>query len=404
MVAEFKPDAIVTLIVYGLVSFWTKRRWIGLIAAVLYTIHFSFWEVPTRVSASDYAFWAIFYLMTLAMFSLYLERRLRRYYLAAVVFYFVLAFGHDFTLSMPLVLLAYHLTLGRGNKSVREMVRSELKYHVPFWIIWGIHVSIQVYYVIQGTSEAIYSTAGYSPGIHMIGNFNFLISLIIPNIPGYDLVMQHLGSNFEAVVGYATIILTLAFHVVAIYVFWKGTALARFSVAFMYLTFLQYTPWHGAYAGVPRYLYLPSIGFSILITLFLVRLYEWLAKRRVLVAAVVTSTLFMLLVIGNISVVQVWSQYHISSSQFRRTFATQLTADYSNVTADSLIFMGIPDDHLSDVENECWLVLPKVPRCKSFVSGEYSVDDLLSLVGTGKTVYVLKARNDGSFTQIYPTS
>ena len=121
---------IVTYIFYQLVGFWTQRRSIAFLAALLFAIKFSYYEVVTSVSASDYSLWAIFYLATLALFALYLRQRLVLVYLSSVGAYILLAFAHDFTLSMPLVLLAYHLTVGRGSRPIRSIGWSDIRLHV----------------------------------------------------------------------------------------------------------------------------------------------------------------------------------------------------------------------------------------------------------------------------------
>lgn len=396
--------AIVTIIVYRLVEFWTHQRPTAFLAALLFATKFSYFEVVTSISASDYSFWTIFYVLGLALFAVYLKKRALPWYLASVGICTILTFAHDYALTMPLVLLAYHLTVGRGSQKIRSLDWSELRLHVPFWILWGLHVSINLIYVFQGTSEAIYSVQGYGPGLHQITNLFYLIFLLIPNVHApliYNfLTFLHVTSSQIEVIWLFSIGLAIVCHLLAIICFWKGLPLLKLALALTYLPFLPYTLWQGDNAGAFRYLYLPSIGFSMLLALLFMRLHDHLRRKEGRGFGLVVPGLVTLLLIANLIVIQIWVQQHIGNSLLRRAFVTQLAADFQDIESGSWIYIEVPQAKYTDLKASCVLVFQQPVNCLAFVNGEISFEVVTK--GAHKTqVYWLQATPKG-FNQLYP--
>ena len=403
--ASLFQHIIITHIVYRLVVFWTQRRATAFLAALLFATTFSHYEVIAFVSASDYSFWAIFYLMTLALFAVYLERRSPIWYLGSVAAYAILAFGHDFTLNVPLILLAYHLTLGRGSRKIRDIGWADLRLHLPYWLIWGVHVAIQAFYVLTGSSEAVYSDQAYGPGLHMIRNLLFLVFLAVPNVhvPAINnFLTGYVGAGPVEMMWQLSVGLAIVGHVLAAILLWKGSNLVRFALALIYLPFLQYTLWRGDFAGAPRYLYLPSIGFSILVALLLIWLYDILRQKGGLVNRLVVPGVVAVLLLFNLVVIQVWVQRHIDNGRFRRPFVTQLGAAFQDVEPGSHIYIEVPTDKYTDLSGSCRLVLRQPVHCEAFVSGERSPEDVIN-GESEETVYWVEATTDG-LVQVYPPS
>lgn len=403
-IASLVHQAILAYIFYRLVEFWTRQRVTALLAALIFVVSFTHYEVVTSVSASDYSWWAIFYLTSLTLFAFYLKEGSRLLYLASIGAYAILGLAHDFTLNLPLVLLAYHLTVGRAGRDLRTLGWSDLKLHFPYWAIFSIHVAIQLSFVLLGTSEAIYSEQDYKPGLHMPGNLFYLVFLLIPNVksgPIYSFLTDLIGSGQVELIWQLTGVLAVIAHGLAAFCFWKGSPLVKFGIALIYLPFLQYTLWEGDFAGAPRYLFLPSLGFSLLLALLFVRIYEFLSQKEGAVyrfAVPAAATLFLL---ANILIVQIWVQRHIDNGKFRRAFTTQLAQDFKDAEPGTLIYIEVPEDKFTDLQFSCYLVLgTKAIRCESFVTGERSLEEISNVSNSGP-IYWLQASEQG-FTQIYP--
>lgn len=360
-------------LVYGLIrqaiSTTVHAQAIALLTAIFFAISYAHYEVVTYVSASDYTLWASCYVGILILFLRYLQRGNRWAYGGAVALYGLLAFGHDFTLNFPLVLLALHLTVGWGNRGLRQAHWRDLLPHLPFWTIWALHVGLQVYLVLVGTSEAVYSDNGYGPGLHMVSNLRYLIFLLIPNPtlgPIYGFLHGILSAAALAILWQVLMGLGILLQVLFIGLAARGSRLVRFGVALIYLPFLQYTPWHGHFIEAPRYLTLPSIGFALLFGIGLHALWQRTRQQRWPRRLIFAAT--ALFIFANVTVIQIWVQQHIANGDLRRRFVTELATTYlDRIGPDATIWIEVPEEKYTDLEASCRLVFPYYVPCHAVV-------------------------------------
>jgi hypothetical protein len=345
--------AIVTYMIYRLVKFWTKRPTTGLLAALIFAVKFSTFEVVTSAAASTYSFRAIIYLLTLALFAIYLENRKLSFYLGSLGMYLILVFTSDFALSIPLILIAYHLTLGRGPRKIRSLGWGDLRLHLSYWFIWGVHVALQFIFVFSGSWQSLYvSEEAYEPGLHMIGNLAYLVFLLVPNVHFdsiYNFLTAYISAGLVETFWHVSIGLAIVGNILAGILLWKGSNLVRFALAMIYVPFLQYTLWRGGFVGASRYLYLPSVGFSILVAFLLIWLYDYLAQKEGLGYRFVVPGVVAILLVFNLVVIQVWVQRHIENGRFRRPFVTQLATAFQDVELGSRIYIEVPTDKYTDL-------------------------------------------------------
>lgn len=384
---------LLTWLVYGLARQLLHRPRHALLATLFFATTYSHYEVVTYVSASDYTLWASVYLSVLILFAGYLRQAKSGLYWSAVVLYLILAFAHDFTLSLPLILAAYHLTVGWAVHPPAAVRWRDLRLHLPFWGIWAIHFGLQLQLVLAGTSEAVYSDNHYAPGLHMLSNLRYLIFLIIPNMtiaPIQNFLTAHLPSAVVMNMWAGVMLLGILLHGVLIWFFWRGSAVVRFAVALIYLPFLQYTPWHGHFIEAPRYLLLPSIGYSLLLALLVVTLINMAGQRRSCSVALAASVLLVFYGVGNVAVIQVWVRQHVENGYMRQAFVTDLATDYGQIKHDDQIWIEVPKAKFLDLAAACRLVFPFYVPCQTFVTGEPTPIER----ATG-TLYWLRATDQG---------
>lgn len=403
LMAGLAQHAIVAILIYFFAESWTQRRFIAFLTALFWATKSSAWEIVSQISASDYSLWAIFWLLTLGFFTLFQQRKRVAYYAASLICYLILVFSHDFSLSIPLVLMAYSLTLGLSNRPITSLRWTDLRVHVPYWILFAIHVTLQFRYIFLGTSEAIYSDASFSPGLHQIWNLVYLGRIIVPNVPVYNYLADVMGTYIYELLNIVTIIVALVGHALALYGLWKGSPLVRFAIALIYLPFLQYTPWGGEFAGVARYLYLPSIGFSILFALLVQRVASYFGEKSATNQfRWAAPTLVVVWLIFNLIPLQFWVQRYVATSQLDKAFVAQITTDFADLPANSSIFIEIPNERYYDLDFSCMLISGKKVTCKSYLPHERSVSDIIAEDHPGP-VYVVRATEQG-FDWLYPSS
>ena len=150
----------------------------------------------------------------------------------------------------------------------------------------------------------------------------------------------------------------------------------RFAVAFIYLTFLPYLFWDGAFAGALPYRYLPSMAFAVLVALGVVRLQRRLAGRRL--ARFVVPVLVALQLALNVTVVQVWIDRHVRYSDVRRAAVETLLTRYPNPEPGSHIVFEVPSDRYRDLADACTLVYAARMRCEAVVAKPESASGRLA--------------------------
>lgn len=394
---------VLTWLVYVLAALLLRGSRCALLAALLFAVNYSHYEVVTYISASDYTLWGSFYLGVLVLFVWYRHNGRRLLYWGAVALALPLAFAHDFTLSLALVLTAYTVTIGLGRHSLWSLQWRDVWLLLPFWLIWGVHVGLQLYLVLVGTSEAVYSDNLYTPGLHMLSNLRYLIFLAIPNMtidPIQNFLTAQLPGDVIAALWAGAMVLGVLAHVVLLWLFWRGNPVTRFAVALIYLPFLQYTPWHGHFIEAPRYLLLPSVGFSLLMATLLRTVIRWIGEQRAFRYAIGLMVVLCFYGIANVLVVQVWVERHVENGLFRRTFVTALMADYPQLSHQDQLWIEVPKAKFLDLEAACRLVYVEYVPCRAFVTGEAPPQQMNDL-GSRGTFYWLRATDTG-IEQIEP--
>lgn len=340
----------------------------ALLVALFFVTTFSYYEVVTNISASTYSLRTLLYLPILIFFGGYLRQQRRRDYLFALSCYLLLVFMADYALSVPLILLAYQYTLG-GATLQRWLPRwQDLKLHFPFWLLWAVHVALQLGFLHTGSSEAVYSEAAYRPGLHMISNLFYLVFLMVPNVhmaPIQNFLTPLLGAGMVALLWQLTIVLAFLAHGVAAVALWRGTARVRFALALIYLPFLQYTLWQDGFADAPRYLYLSAIGYSILVISALLFGYQWLARAQFPRLRFVVPTVLAGVLLANVLFAQVWIRQQIANGEFRRAVIEELATHFQNVPPDAQIYIEIPEQKYEDLALSCYFVLKEIVNCET---------------------------------------
>ncbi|MCP4360271.1 MAG: hypothetical protein GY796_19870 [Chloroflexi bacterium] len=395
--------AAVTITVYWLVNFWAQRRRLAFLSALLFATLFSHYEVITSTSASGYSWWTLVYLLGLGAFGLYLQRRKLGWYLLTVAIYLALALGFPFAMTLPLLFMAYHLTLGKGEKRVRDFRWPEIKLYLPIGLIWVGQIALNLSYMAAGTSKAVYSESLYKPGLHMVTNLVYVVFHLVPNVhvaPIGNFLTGFVGENGVELIWQGSLVAGAAAVVGSLILLWKGSVLVRFGVALVYLPYLPYTLWQNEYASAPRYFYLPSVGFALLLALFLLGVHDYLRRKQFVGWRLVVPTTVLLLLLSNFLSTQVWVQRHVANGRFRRPIVLQLAEEYQTLVSGSHLFIEVPEEKFTDLEAACVLVLEPDVHCTAVISANFSFAELTADI-SDEPVYWLRATADG-LQQIYP--
>lgn len=231
----------------------------------------------------------------------------------------------------------------------------------------------------------------------MLSNLRYLIFLAIPNMT-IDPIQNFLTAQLPGAVVHllwtSAMFLGILIHVVLLWLFWRGDKVTRFAVALIYLPFFQYTLWHGHFIEAPRYLLLPSVGFSLLVTNLLRNVIQRIRRQRTFRYALALMAGLFFYSGANVLVVQVWVARHVENGEFRRAFVTALTTNYPQLTYQDRLWIEVPKAKFLDLAAACRLVYADYVPCRTFITGEAPPQQLINLGGHG-TFYWLRATETG---------
>lgn len=248
---------------------------LALLAALFFAVQPGLVDAITWIGAVTDSLPVLFYVLTLVLYLRFLRLRKVGWYLATLCVFVICHLTHESAATLlPMMLLTEFTFVTRGSfvDRSRALARAWVRY-APFAMLLLAYLALS--YVVN-TRGYVVQEGHWRIGMHAV-----------PNILNYVLWL-YVGKR--ALVDYVGTITAL----VAILVF--GTPRMRFAVVWIVLTLLpvSFFTWE----DVPRYLYLPAVGFSLLVADLLLALREQLARRSTpRVAAAVTGIVVAVLAV-----------------------------------------------------------------------------------------------------------
>jgi hypothetical protein len=242
------------------------------LTALFFAVQPSFVEAVAWVGAITDLLPAFWYMLTLWLFLLFLQRGRGGYYLAALAAFVACLLTHESAATLLLMMGALEATMmaGRGEFGVTAFAQRLGKY-LPFAALLAAGLSIA--YVVNSRSYLI-REGHYQLGWHaVLHTLQYIVALYVGK---QDLV------SFAMIV--AVVAALLAF----------GTARVRFSVLWMLVTIAPASLF--TWGNTSRYLYLPAAGFAMLLAEMIVglqtlRVPRWSPQARSVAAGVITAVL-----------------------------------------------------------------------------------------------------------------
>jgi hypothetical protein len=222
------------------------------LASVLFVVQPAYVDAVAWVGAIAEAIGACFGMTAILAFLRF--RRTARpawHALAAVTFALALLTHESSVVFLPLLALA--------DVATREIVwraRSLLAAYGPFAAIAAAYLAVDL---TINARHYVIAEGQYRPGLHMVTNaFQYIASLYV----GERTMVAH------------TLVAVVIAAVVA-----RGTAIARYAVAWMIVAMLPFLPF--TFANVSRYAYLPAVGLALLLAEGLAALDRRLERRPI---------------------------------------------------------------------------------------------------------------------------
>lgn len=359
-----------TLLVFYLARHLLGRPNLAFLAALLFGTAATYHLVVIYISESQYSLGTIFYLLAVGAFIYFLRYRTWLWYLLALAAFGVLLLYKELGMTLPLVVLAYHVLLGRHANAGRpwQWQWRDLIVHGPYWVILAGYLWLQYRFTQSGVSEAAFSANAYGPGWHVLGNFRNLIFMLAPNLqhgPVYNMLVRFIPATVVDVSFAVLLALGAAANLVAVWLVVRGQPVVKFLTLWIFITYLPYALWNGNLAQAFRYLYLPYIGFAILAASGLGALRRRLESARWRPARLAVSAGLVAFVLANVVVIQIWIRQYNENGAFRRAFVTELVEWAPTVPAGSQIYIEVPEYKYLDLMFSCVLVFAEPVTCQA---------------------------------------
>lgn len=255
-VASIVIHLLNTLVLFAFARALTSSEALALVAALFFCVQPGYVEAVTWVGAITDLLPALWYLLTLWMHLLFLQRGAVRYYAASIVTFATCLLTHESSATLLPMMIVLEMAVtpdGSLRARARSVARHATRY-APFALVLTGYLAVE--YIVN-TRSYLVRDGHYAFGWHAVQNvLDYIVSLYVGKrvVPSYLLIAT------------ATAILL-----------WKGSPRQRFFVLLMFVTLApaSFFTWGNA----SRYLYMSAAGFALLLADLLFQLQAFATTR-----------------------------------------------------------------------------------------------------------------------------
>lgn len=360
------------LLVVGLV-YWLSlllhvprpAAWLG---ALLFATSYSAYSVVHWITGSNISMGCIPGLLALCLFLLFRRDGKRPFLVLWGLCIGVMLFTNENFATVLPMFVVYDLVVALPGLGFREKAK-RLLVHLCY-LVWLIpYAVLQMQYILQGTSE--YGDLALGPDI--VKNYGYLFYLALPYVPGApvaSLISERLSGGWLAIYALVAMALVAIMLLAALYLLWRGTRVQRYLVIWIVLSFFPFALWPFAseLSAAPRYRYVPSIAFSILLAWAMV---GWWSRRRAAGKGwqwlVPVFVVFVL--VSNLFFHQVLNSQRSARGEVKQEVVEWLVR-LPTPPEGAEVVLEVPDWYFRDAADICGFVYAAPPECVTLFEGE----------------------------------
>lgn len=279
-----------TIAVYALAVAITRRQLAAVIATFFFSVHTTNAYVTYDLAFLPELLYTLFYVLSVMAYLRHLEGQGRASFRLSLACFILSLLSKESAVTLPGVLVALHLF--RGDR-IAAILRS-VRWHVVilagylFFLLGDLHVMNLSFerFLNAGSPVAEYAGFDLTLGAGILDNLDLAATWAF-NIPrGWNTEFRNLEPALIAgMKAFRVFILAL----VAILLFTRERKAVLLSAAWFFLTLIPVLPLIGHL--LPYYLFLPMVGFSLVIGMALTFVHDKLRKPLHIGNAVVVATL-----------------------------------------------------------------------------------------------------------------
>lgn len=341
------------VLVGGIAWRLTRSRAAAWAAGIAFAVGFGKLEAVTWIAAFVHLVTTLCYLASVACFLRWLDGAQHRFYALSVLLFVLGMFSKEPIVTLPLTLAAASWLYGAGD------MRQRLRTLVPFFMLGALYVAGMALWQRFGPAASFLQTGVYKPGASGLLNFGALGGVLLPAPYGgmmrFLARVPHLDTLYRLLTTLAALL--VAPLLIACWV--RGSQAVRFGVLWVLISFL---PFLFVAAGIAsRYLYLPSVGFSLILA-GLAEQWQWQnaqTRTRLLTAGVAAWAL------ANMALFAVWQHQQNQNGAVRQALIRQMAALPARAPQTSTVCVANISSKFHDIDLALPLWIPHAPHFKA---------------------------------------
>ena len=258
------------LLVFSLILLLTRRRAAALLAALFFLAHPIQTESVSWISGRADVLFLFFYLASLIAYIRYTQRKGIVLYLASLLLFAFSLLSKEMAASLPFIIVLYDLLYGGKERLSVKAIR-----YFPFFLTLESYVILR-FNVIGKLAQTGYWTGDfYTTMLTMARGIVYYIRLLVyPVGQSADYITFPLSRSIKEPAAALSIIVLAGLFLAAIKLA-KKHKLLSFSILWFFITLAPVTNIIPVKIPIAeRFLYLPSISFCLILSLFLASLFR----------------------------------------------------------------------------------------------------------------------------------
>lgn len=286
--------------VFLILERFTGNLKLAAISALLFAIHPLRVESVAWICGVSDPFLAVFLLPSFYLYMRYRDERKLKHLAASLALFFLAAFTKEPAVALPIFIAAYELLVANQERTLRERVRSAIVYPAAFLFVSALYFVARYFalgFALNNTAYKSYPLSQVVLTIPLV-IWKYLGLLVWP----VDLSLFHATQMVKSPLDVRFLLPMVGMIPLAIGL-WRlrHSIIARFAIlwfAVNLLPVLNLSAFSEDFLVQERYVYIPSIGFSLLVAMGIVRIPfgNWLrfASHRTAEVSIVAAIILLL--------------------------------------------------------------------------------------------------------------
>jgi len=271
---------MISILVFFIIYEITNRKGIALIASMIFAAHPIHTERVANITASFDMLGILFMLLSFYLYIRFSKSGDKKHFFFSLLFLLIAVFSSEEAVTLPLLIILYEFCFNREKFSSKAAIKKNIiKNYAPYFIIALFYIVIRIIVVgFRGRVEEYLAGNFFLTMLTMLKAYVYYIYLLIVPI---NLTLFHdiqpATSLFDLK---ALISLLILASIIVFTIKNRKNAVLFFSVFWFFITLIPFSnllPLQVFMAE--RYLYVPSIAFSLLASYILISMFNYNFKN-----------------------------------------------------------------------------------------------------------------------------